>query len=232
MKHKTNPSSGRKERTVFTLILRLFIVAVVIGGASAFAYYATNKQSTEEEIVIEDNQKEQANNVVVFPTNIPVPESTQEPVLPTPTPKPYVYYYINDNGYKSYLDNQYQDYLYEMCVKYNVTEYYTLFIAQMYHESSFNINNISKTHDYGLMQINKCNHKWLGKILGNNDFLDPYNNIEAGVYMMSNFLNKYQDVQKALVCYNRGEGAVKKGTYSTSYSRGVLEDMNLLVKID
>ena len=119
-----------------------------------------------------------------------------------------------------------------MCVKYNVEKYYTLFIAQMYHESTFRINLISGTNDYGLMQINKCNHKWLGELLGNNDFLDPYNNIEAGVYMLSSYLHKYNDVEKALVCYNRGESAVKKGTYSTSYSKGVLEDMNLLVELD
>lgn len=141
-------------------------------------------------------------------------------------------YYVNDNGYKSYLDSSYQNHLYAMCIKYNVEKYYTLFIAQMYHESTFQTNIVSKTNDYGLMQINKCNHQWLGRKLGNYDFLDPYNNIEAGIYMMSDFLHKYNDVEKALVCYNRGESAVKKGIYSTSYSKGVLEDMNLLKKLD
>lgn len=222
MKININRSPGSKIFAITCLIIA--IIGII-------AYYSNNTQDKTGEIAVIDNV------VSPMPTENTIQEAieikpTQTPIQPTPTPKPYSYYYVNDNGYKSYLDTQYQDYLYEMCIKYNVTEYYTLFIAQMYHESSFIINNISKTHDYGLMQINKCNHKWLGSILGNNDFLDPYNNIEAGVYMMSNFLNKYQDVHKALVCYNRGEGAVKKGTYSTSYSRGVLEDMNLLVKID
>ena len=72
-------------------------------------------------------------------------------------------YYVNDNGYKYYLDNKYQDHLYKMCVKYNVEKYYTLLLAQMYHESSFDIDVISKTSDHGLMQINVCKHKWLGK---------------------------------------------------------------------
>jgi hypothetical protein len=49
---------------------------------------------------------------------------------------------------------------------------------------------------------------------------------------MSEFLHKYNDVEKALVCYNRGESAVINGTYSTSYSQGVLYDMNFLVELD
>lgn len=141
-------------------------------------------------------------------------------------------YYINDNGYKRYLNNEYQDYLYSMCMKYNVENYYSLFLAQMYHESGFNVNIISTTNDYGLMQINICNHEWLSKKLGNGDFLNPYTNIEAGVYLMSIFLHKYNDVEKALVCYNMGERAVINGTHSTSYSKGVLSDMNLLTILE
>lgn len=146
--------------------------------------------------------------------------------------KEYSYYYIDDKGHKSFLNEQYQDYLYEMCVKYNVKKYYTLFLAQMYHESTFRTDAISKTKDYGLMQINVYNHKWLSKKLGNDNFLDPYNNIEAGIYMMSNYLHKYNDVEKALVCYNEGEGAVINGTHSTSYSKGVLHDTTLLIELN
>jgi membrane-bound lytic murein transglycosylase MltF len=141
-------------------------------------------------------------------------------------------YYINDNGYERYLNNEYQDYLYKMCIKYNVENYYSLFLAQMYHESGFNVNVISTTNDYGLMQINICNHEWLSKKLGNGDFLNPYTNIEAGVYLMSMFLHKYNDVEKALVCYNMGERAVINGTHSTVYSKGVLSDMNLLIILE
>lgn len=141
------------------------------------------------------------------------------------------FYYVNDNGHKRYIDKKYQKHLFKMCKKYKVEKYYKLFIAQMYHESGFNDKVISQTKDYGLMQINICNHKWLGKKFNNNDFLNPYNNIEAGVYMMSVFLHKYNNVEKALVCYNRGEYAVKRGIHSTTYSRGVLSDMKLVVEL-
>lgn len=142
-----------------------------------------------------------------------------------------VFYYVNDEGHKSYLDKDYQDYLYAMCIKYDVEKYYTLFLAQMYHESTFQANVISATNDYGLMQINVYNHEWLSEELDISNFLDPYDNIKAGVFMMSNFLHKYNDVEKALICYNEGEGAVINGTYSTTYSKSVLSDMDLLIEL-
>ena len=102
----------------------------------------------------------------------------------------------------------------------------------MYHESGFQTDIVSGTNDYGLMQINKCNHDWLSKKLGKSNFLDPYTSIEAGVYILSDYLKKYDDVQTALVCYNMGESAIQKGIYSTKYSRGVLADEKLLVELE
>lgn len=139
-------------------------------------------------------------------------------------------YYVLDDGYRFDLDDKYQDYLWEQCKERGIEKYYKVLLAQMYHESAFNISVISRTNDYGLMQINICNHEWLGKVIGDNDFLNPYTSIRAGVYLMSDFLNRYNDVQKALVCYNRGENAVKKGTYSTGYSQCVVDDIKLLVE--
>lgn len=173
-----------------------------------------------------------------MPTNTPSPTPT--PTLsPTPTPSPtpvrmntlyYAYDEKHDTIYE--LDVEYQDFLYEMCIKYEIENHYKLLMAQMYHESRFNPNAYSGTNDYGLMQINTCNHEWLSKKFGKTDFFDPYFSIECGVYMMSEYLKKYDDVQKALVCYNSGEGKVKKGTYSTAYSRCVVKDMDKLVEIE
>lgn len=140
-------------------------------------------------------------------------------------------YCIVEDGVTYNLDVVYQDYLWKTCKKYKVTDYYELFIAQMYHESGFQTDIVSGTNDYGLMQINKCNHGWLSKKLGKSNFLDPYTSIEAGVYILSDYLKKYDDVQTALVCYNMGEGAIQKGIYSTKYSRGVLADKKLLVEL-
>lgn len=185
---------------------------------------ATNVLVQEEKVESEQEEhediKEEETETVVTETETVVNE------------RPNTLYYINDNGWKSYLDEKYQNYLYDMCIKYDVEEYYTLFIAQMYHESGFDVDAVSATNDHGLMQINICNHDSLEKMFGFTDFLDPYVSIESGVYFMSEFLHKYNDVEKALVCYNRGESAVINGTYSTDYSKGVLADMNLLVELN
>lgn len=159
---------------------------------------------TAEEICIERTEEEQ--------------HSQRENVL----------YYVLDSGYRYDLPIEYQDYLWEKCKEYDIQEYYTLLLAQIYHESSFNPSAISRTNDYGLMQINVCNHNWLRKQLGISDFLNPYDSIDAGVYIMSNYLQKY-NVHKALMSYNMGEGGMRNsGLSESTYSRGVISDINLL----
>ena len=142
------------------------------------------------------------------------------------------HYYMLVDGYQSNLPVEYQDYLWELCKQYDVTEHYELFIAQMYRETTFRPSLISDTNDYGIMQINICNHDWLREKLGITDFLDPYQNMKCGIHIMSGYLHKYDDVQKALVCYNMGESKVKKGIYSSRYSREIVELLDCLVEID
>jgi hypothetical protein len=246
MSHVTKRSSGFKkiEKTIICILIAAAIfsgsvepvgetegtiieVASVVDTELPITSTATKVEEVElpEEV---DTQQEEYKNIELEAEKVAKQEALKNK-------KPNKLYYVNDNGWKAYLDEAYQDYLYEMCVKYDVVEYYTLFLAQMYHETTFRLNLISETNDYGLMQINICNHDWLRKELGfpaDASFLDPYISIESGVYIMSGYLNKYNDVEKALVCYNRGEGAIRKGTYSTKYSKGILEDMNLLVELD
>lgn len=212
----------REETTIYLPIAGATANPSENGGMlhnTAGATHAINEHETVEL----GNETETTETIVEHETTVTETEEVEV--------RPNKLYCVIEDGFTSTLEIEYQDYLWEMCVKYNVTEYYELFIAQMYHESTFRTDIISATNDHGLMQINVCNHDWLGDKLGNDDFLDPYNNIEAGVYLMSGFLLKYNDVQKALVCYNRGESAVINGTYSTDYSTGVLYDMTLLVEI-
>ena len=182
---------------------------------NAASYVVHELADTDAEaLTVEDSEEE------------PVAEIEEEVVEPE---RENTLYYVQDGRYRYDLPDEYQDYLWQQCKAYGITEYYELLLAQMYHESSFRTDIVSKTNDYGLMQINICNHKWLSGIIGDDDFLNPYTSIRAGVHMMSAFLHKYNDVQKALVCYNMGEGKVINGTYTSSYSRGVLEDVDLLV---
>ena len=124
------------------------------------------------------------------------------------------------------LSKDLQLYTYNKCVDYGIPEHYELVLAMMWQESNYTVDLVSSTHDYGIMQINSCNHSWLVDLLGPTDFLDASDNINAGIYVISKLLIKYGDVHKALMSYNMGEyGASlnwQAGNYTSKYSRGVV----------
>ena len=59
------------------------------------------------------------------------------------------------------LSHSLQRYIYEVCADENVPV--SLIIAMIDQESKFNPEVVSKTGDYGLMQINTINHEWLAE---------------------------------------------------------------------
>lgn len=124
------------------------------------------------------------------------------------------------------LDEALQEYTYNLCVDYYIPEHYELILAMMWQESNYTPDVVSGTNDYGLMQINKVNHDWLSEELGVEDFLDPEQNIHAGVYVMAKLIHKYGDISKALMAYNMGERGAStywdSGVYSSNYSNSVI----------
>lgn len=81
------------------------------------------------------------------------------------------------------------NYLFQQCAKNNF-DFYTI-SALIHIESNYKSQAISKTNDYGLMQINIGNHSWIQKSMGRKlDFLNPYNNIDAGLFMLDNYRNQ------------------------------------------
>ena len=124
------------------------------------------------------------------------------------------------------LSKDLQLYTYNRCVEYDIPDHYELVLAMMWQESNYTANLISPTNDYGIMQINSCNHSWLVDLLGPTDFLDASDNINAGVYVISKLLIKYGDEHKALMAYNMGEHGAslnwQAGNYTSKYSRGVV----------
>ncbi len=122
------------------------------------------------------------------------------------------------------MSDELQGYLYEACEETGVP--FELALALIGNESGYRPEVISKTNDYGLMQINTCNHEWLEEELGVEDFLDPEDNITAGLYILSGYFEKYEDPNMVLMAYNMGEyGAQQqweKGVYQTEYSRRVI----------
>jgi len=154
--------------------------------------------------------------------SISIEEPIVEEVIVVETPTYETPSYVLDVD----LSVELQTYTYELCEDYGITDYYKWIISMMYVESKFQSDTISASDDYGLMQINKCNHAWLSTLLGITDFLDPYQNIEAGIYIFAYLIGKY-DIHKSLMAYNYGEAAAKRrwkeGIYNSSYSLSVEE---------
>lgn len=139
-------------------------------------------------------------------------------------------YYIEDNGHEFYLDQIYQDYLWEKLKEYDHTDFYEVCLALMYHESKFDINAISATNDHGLMQIHGGNYDWLHDKLDIDSLDDPYDNIDCGVYLLVSNYNKYGNIDQALIAYHQGSAG---SATSTRYSRCILEhDMDCLTLLE
>lgn len=105
----------------------------------------------------------------------------------------------------------------DACRRFDVP--YSLALAVAETESQFDFDAWSG-YAYGLMQIAPVNYDRLRK-LG----MDPetkLGNIEAGVYMLSELLNRYGDEHLALMAYNCGESGADElwnaGHTSSDYS--------------
>lgn len=120
------------------------------------------------------------------------------------------------------LDAELQNYIVELCKVYNLSP--SLVFAVIEKESTYNAEAVNASEScFGLMQINECNF-----IAYEVD--EPYNafeNVRAGIEILSDLFDKYGDINKVLIAYNCGEYRAKtlwsQGITSTSYSRSVLE---------
>lgn len=157
-----------------------------------------------------------------------IPQSVTIVVITTPVPTPKTV--IDTEPVTVYFDiplsKELQDYIRNLCDEYGVP--IELVIAIIDVESTFRADVVSKTNDYGLMQINKCNHEWLTDKLGVTDFLDPYQNINSGVHILSGHLEVTNgDIELALMRYNNGATGAKKlwdkGIYSTAYTQKIMK---------
>ena len=172
----------------------------MILGLSSFAACPTAPQQTAP-------QKPQS---VV---NLPVSVALYEPIVDEP-----VYYDVP-------LEHPLQDHLFDLCEEYGVPV--EMALAVMEQESRFQAEAVSEGGDQGLFQINPVNNDWLQETLGLDDVMEPTQNMEAGIYMLSLF--DYEDPHKRLMAYNCGIGRAKElwegGITRTSYSEEVVERM-------
>lgn len=151
--------------------------------------------------------------------DLPTQEIRNQPEA-NPTP-------IQIQKYDIPLSAELQEFTYEKCVQYDVD--YLMALAIMQQESKFQPDLICD-ENYGLMQINRGNHQYLRDALGTKDFLDPKQNIEAGVFWLSGIFQNNSDPERILMVYNMGGSIAQElwdlGRDSTGYSRGVMRAMD------
>lgn len=119
------------------------------------------------------------------------------------------------NWYRDiFLEEQYQEFLYDMCQKYGVD--YDIQLAKIKVESEYKTNAINKSNDngsvdYGLSQINSI-HLKTAEDLGFDVINNVYHNIEYGVMVYADIYNKVvsrgysgrEATIRSLNSYNRG----------------------------
>lgn len=203
----------RRDTTIAWLVL-IGIVVAIFGCGTLYGWHLGTVHAEKppvETVKTVDTEKQAA----------PAPTATAlSTVQPEPLPLPVRDDIVSDGTLLTY---DLQLIMQAYCEQYQVP--YALALAVADRESRFNPDAISGTNDFGLMQINKINHGWL-----NEKGIDPLSyegNIEAGVLMLSQAIEKYGDYELALMAYNCGDAGAKRlwneGTYSTKYSRAVME---------
>ena len=201
---KSRSSRAAGKRLIISAIV-ILIIGAVIGGAIAWAIAAGSTAAAQEE-----------RNTTPYGTRDGKTLSGEG-----------TYEYMSDNAFtplKCALPENLQEFTYYLCEAYYID--FDFVMGLMFTESSFQTEVISGTNDYGLMQINECNHAELSDKLGITDFTEPYQNIRAGMYILRRLFEKYDEPALVCMAYNMGEyGASvlwEKGIYETAYSQKVL----------
>lgn len=123
------------------------------------------------------------------------------------------------------MDEDLQEFIFYLSQAYEMD--FTFVMALIQQESGYTPDVISKTNDYGLMQINEINHPYLQEQLGITDFTEPYGNVRAGMFILRKLFEKYETLDKVLMAYNMGETGAsrlwKQGIFESNYSKSVLQ---------
>lgn len=123
------------------------------------------------------------------------------------------------------INEDLQEFIYYLSEGYEID--FTFVMALIQQESSFRVDVISGSNDYGLMQVNKKNHALITEALGVTDFLEPYNNVRSGMFILRKLFEKYETPEKVLMAYNLGESGASRlweqGIFEINYSKNILQ---------
>ena len=123
------------------------------------------------------------------------------------------------------MDEDLQEFIFYLSEGYEID--FTFVMALIQQESSFRADAISESNDYGLMQVNEKNHTLITETLGVTDFLEPYNNVRSGMFILRKLFEKYETPEKVLMAYNLGESGAARlwenGIFEINYSKSVFQ---------
>lgn len=203
------------KRVIILLCIAIFL-GLAIGGVSGYALKA--------HIIAKDEENGQIHINGQADTEIPVYGAYDDQCFIEEVSLDWGAGELDFKPLDCQMSEEEQEFVFYLCSAYNID--FTLVMALIEHESHFDPAAISKTNDYGYMQINVHNHKWLTEAIGVTDFLDPYQNIRAGVFVLRKLFEQYQDTDMVLMAYNMGEAGAgrlwEKGVFVTDYTQKIL----------
>lgn len=214
---KGNSTKSIRQKTYQEKILKLLIITlvigIIIGSVSTTIVFKVQSKNTEQIESAQDDLKRYGTfDGKVFDSEMSMDWSSGAEIGFVPLDVS--------------MDEDLQEFVYCLSYGYNIDFPFIMGLIQK--ESNFKSDVVSKTDDYGLMQINTINHEWLSEKFGFTDYLDPYQNTRAGLYILRKLFEKYEDPSKVLMAYNLGETGAKnlwdKGIFETDYSVSVLEN--------
>lgn len=184
-----------KKMSIEVIVITVITAAVFVGAVAGLIHSAVltveEPEAEEEIILLTDEEMEQR------PLLYPVEE---EPAAVLEEPE-------NEETFKYYeeipLEKKIQFFTQNLCKEYGVS--YGFFIAILESESSFDKDAVGDGNkSIGYMQINKPN--WERYDL---DAFMVYDNLEIGIRMLSELIEKYPDVDDVVMGYKAGESALK-----------------------
>lgn len=201
---------------VIMAILAVLATVFALGYASGCSAHQTDDEvKTPEPVVTAETVTPPAPEQSPVEPSAP-PEETTEPARHRDD-------IVSEGRLLSY---ELQEVMQDCCEHYEVPYALALAIAEV--ETHFDPDAVSATGDYGLMQINACNHEWLGEL--GFDVMTYEGNIEAGIYMIAQNIQQYEDFELALMAYNCGPTGARnlwaQGIYQTEYSQKVMTAYN------
>lgn len=200
-------------------------VAVIISTVVIVASCYIGNSIEQDNICFADTNIDfknlQDNEIKMYITNEDIMNDIKTATKETTTEK-VIYYDIP-------LSKELQDYTRKICEKYgNVDE--TLVYALIKQESNFRVKALGDNgRSKGLMQIQEIWHKERMKKLGVDSLMTAKGNIRVGIDILSEKIDKYDDLGKALTAYNAGDGGAykyyfSKGIYANDYAKKIIKN--------